>query len=158
MGKLFIIVGATGIIVNWQQINGRVAKLIEVGVNWATDTASDVTDRLINGVARTGAIGRGILGRVRGAIENVVRGILQFKKEDSDPDDPERDGSQDRKLSDGEVDRLIEAGEHPHDLKEGCPGGVSKCDLYKDRQGNIYVKPKGSSGAGEFTGLNINDF
>ena len=43
-----------------------------------------------------------------------------------------------------------------HDLKGGKETG--KSDLYKDKQGNIYVKPKGGSGPGEPTGLNIKNF
>jgi hypothetical protein len=31
-------------------------------------------------------------------------------------------------------------------------------DLYKDKKGDIYVKPKGGKGEGEPTGVNINDF
>jgi len=39
-----------------------------------------------------------------------------------------------------------------HDLKHG-----SRTDLYKDREGNIYEKPKGGAGPGDPTGYNIND-
>ncbi|WP_293348665.1 MULTISPECIES: polymorphic toxin type 33 domain-containing protein [unclassified Microcoleus] len=35
---------------------------------------------------------------------------------------------------------------------------ASKRDIYKDTEGNIYVKPKGGIGTGELTDLNINDF
>ncbi|TLY83342.1 MAG: hypothetical protein E6K42_02735 [Gammaproteobacteria bacterium] len=28
-------------------------------------------------------------------------------------------------------------------------------DLYKDKKGNVYVKPKGGSGPGQPTGINI---
>jgi len=62
---------------------------------------------------------------------------------------------QDKKLSDGEIDRLKRGGVDPHDLKEGSPG---QKDLYKDKNGNIIVKPKGGKGPGEPTGLNINDY
>jgi Bacterial toxin 33 len=31
-------------------------------------------------------------------------------------------------------------------------------DLYKDKDGNIYVKPKGGKGPGEDIDLNINDY
>ena len=36
--------------------------------------------------------------------------------------------------------------------------GASKYDLYKDRDGNIYQKPKGGKGNGEPVDLNIKDF
>jgi hypothetical protein len=43
-----------------------------------------------------------------------------------------------------------------HDLKGGKSTGQS--DLYKDKGGNIYVKPKGGAGPGEPTGLNVRNF
>lgn len=43
-----------------------------------------------------------------------------------------------------------------HDLKGGKETG--KSDLFKDKSGNVYVKPKGGAGPGEPTGLNINNF
>jgi hypothetical protein len=92
------------------------------------------------------------------ALEDFIRGVFRAQTQDIDPNDPERDGSRDRKLSNGEIQRLKDAGEDIHELKRDCEGGASKCDLYKDRDGNIYVKPKGGRGAGDFTGLNINDF
>ena len=33
----------------------------------------------------------------------------------------------------------------------------SKFDLYKDKKGNIYVKPKGNIGPGEPAGYNLNN-
>jgi len=67
-----------------------------------------------------------------------------------------RNPAQDKKLSNGEIDLLQEGGIDIHELKGGK--NASKYDLYKDRQGNIYIKRKGDSGEGEDTGLNINDF
>ncbi|MBD2307080.1 hypothetical protein H6G17_16385 [Chroococcidiopsis sp. FACHB-1243] len=54
------------------------------------------------------------------------------------------------------MERLQAGGEDIHELKG--KRNASKRDLYKDREGNIYVMPKGGRGAGEPTGLNINDF
>lgn len=52
---------------------------------------------------------------------------------------------------------LKKGGVNPEtDLKGGVRTG--QWDLYKDKQGNIYVKPKGGAGEGEETGYNINDF
>jgi RHS repeat-associated protein len=62
-----------------------------------------------------------------------------------------RNPAQDKKLTDREIEELEEAGIHPHELK---PGGASE-DLYRDREGNIYVKPKGGAGPGEPTGINL---
>ncbi len=68
----------------------------------------------------------------------------------------DRNPNQDRKLTDDEIRKLQKGGEDPHDLKEDVNSGQR--DLYKDKNGNIYVKPKGGSGPGEPTGLNINHF
>jgi len=68
----------------------------------------------------------------------------------------ERDWQQDQLLSSGEIAKLKQSGIDVHDLKGGR--GASKLDLYKDKDGNIYIKLKGGSGVGEPTGLNINDF
>ncbi|WP_428746103.1 polymorphic toxin type 33 domain-containing protein, partial [Sulfurimonas sp.] len=62
----------------------------------------------------------------------------------------------DKMLSPGEIDRLKKGGEDIHDLKGGK--NASKRDLYKNKNGDITVKPKGGNGPGEPTGLNINDF
>jgi hypothetical protein len=72
----------------------------------------------------------------------------------SDPN-PNRNPKQDRKLREGgdEIKKLIDSGEHPHDLK----GSDATKNLFKDRKGNIYVKPKNGIGFGEPTGVNIND-
>jgi RHS repeat-associated protein len=69
-------------------------------------------------------------------------------------EDTERNPRQDKPLTDGDIKKLIDAGVHPHELKNGD----SKADLYKDTKGNIYVKLKGGSGDGDPTGYNINKF
>lgn len=58
--------------------------------------------------------------------------------------------SQMKKLSEGEIKALKDRGIDPHDLKPN-----SKFDLFKDKDGNIYVKPKDGSGPGEPTGINV---
>ncbi len=68
----------------------------------------------------------------------------------------ERNPAQDHQLTPGEIEKLKDAGVDIHDLKGG--DNASERDLYKDRQGNIYVKPKGGRGPGDETGFNINDY
>ena len=68
-------------------------------------------------------------------------------------DNPGRNPAQDKKLTSREIEALEDAGYHPHDLK---PGGARE-DLYHDRDGNIYTKPKGGQGPGEPTGLNTKE-
>ncbi len=67
----------------------------------------------------------------------------------ADPN-PDRNPKSDKKLRDKEAGKLPE---HPHDLK----GGDSTKDLFKDKKGNIFIKPKDGSGFGEPSGININD-
>jgi hypothetical protein len=86
-------------------------------------------------------------------LQRLIRQPLQAKQEEEGAD---RDPAKDRQLSDGEIEALKEGGEDIHELKKGY--GSSRSDLYKDREGNIYVKPKGGRGPGEATGLNINDY
>jgi hypothetical protein len=68
----------------------------------------------------------------------------------------ERNWRQDRLLSEDEIDRLKNAGFDIHKLKG--KRSVARLDLYKDREGNIYIKRKGGQDKGEPTGLNINDY
>ena len=59
-----------------------------------------------------------------------------------------------RRLSRGEIKRLQNSGIDPHDLKPKKHG--SRYDLFKDKDGNVYVMNKDGSGAPEGTGININ--
>jgi len=77
-----------------------------------------------------------------------------FFQSNSGEDDTERNPAQDQRLSKGEIGALKGGGEDPEALKENNAG----LDLFKDKQGNIYIKPKNGSGPGEPTGLNIKDF
>nr|WP_169304331.1 polymorphic toxin type 33 domain-containing protein [Pedobacter frigoris] len=64
-------------------------------------------------------------------------------------------GNQDKKLSDGEIDKLERNGHDVHDLKGGKSTG--KIDLYKKPNGDVVIKPKGGNGPGEPAGINLND-
>ncbi len=66
-----------------------------------------------------------------------------------------RNPAQDKLLTKGDIKKLEDAGFDVHELKGGK--NASKFDLYKDREGNIYVKPKGGRGEGDPLGININD-
>jgi len=68
----------------------------------------------------------------------------------------ERNWKQDRKLTRDEIAKLQRAGIDIHDLKDKL--NPAHRDLYKDTDGNIYVKPKGGQVPGEPTNLNINEF
>ena len=63
-------------------------------------------------------------------------------------------GAQDKRLSKGEIKKLKESGLDPEELKGGKRTG--RLDLFKDKDGNIFVKPKGGSGPGEPLGINLN--
>ncbi|MEX2247979.1 MAG: polymorphic toxin type 33 domain-containing protein [Dehalococcoidia bacterium] len=62
---------------------------------------------------------------------------------------PGRNPAQDKRLTPGEIRKLIKAEIDPHSLKQRGQ------DLYKDKDGNIYAKPIGGAGPGESTGINI---
>jgi RHS repeat-associated protein len=68
----------------------------------------------------------------------------------------DKSGAQDKKLTPGEIEKLKAAGYDPEQMKKSLGAG-GQHDLYKDPQGNIYAKPKGSPVKGEPTGVNIND-
>ena len=63
--------------------------------------------------------------------------------------------NQDKKLTPSEIKKLKGAGIDPERLKGSRHTGAR--DLYKDKKGNIKVKPKDGSGPGEDTGINIKD-
>jgi hypothetical protein len=69
-----------------------------------------------------------------------------------DPHDPERDGSQDRRLTDFEIQELERDCQQSAEELKGFEAGR---DLFKDRHGYVYVKPKNGAGPGEFTGLKL---
>ncbi len=70
--------------------------------------------------------------------------------------DGKENPAQDKRLTKGEINNLKDSHIDIHDLKGGK--NASKYDLFKDRKGNIKIKPKSGKGPGEPTGLNINDF
>jgi len=72
------------------------------------------------------------------------------------PDPDDRDPAKDKKLTKGEIKKLKDADFDIHDLKGGR--GASRYDLFKDKQGNIYMKPKSGSGPGDPLGINIKNF
>lgn len=85
------------------------------------------------------------IGIKAGKIVKVAKGVKAAK----------RAVKQMKKLSKDEIKKLKKAGHDIHDLKGGK--GASKYDLFKDKDGNIHVKPKDGSGPGDSTGINVND-
>ncbi len=80
LGTLLVAGGATGIIVQWEYINGTVVEMMEIAVDWTTDTASEITDRLIEAVGDIGVVGHSALRRYRGAIKNAIQSLLEQNK------------------------------------------------------------------------------
>jgi RHS repeat-associated protein len=93
-----------------------------------------------------GALGAGI-----GAGVGWYLGDKYFNESSDDEISPG-----DKALSPGEIEKLKDAGIDPHDLKPKKNG--SKYDLFKDKNGNVIVKPKAGNGPGEETGININHY
>lgn len=88
----------------------------------------------------------------------VIAGLaVVFAADDDAPAEraDQRNPAQDKILTPREIKDLEKAGWDVHELKGGK--NASKYDLYKDRDGNIYVKPKGGRGPGDPTGINVNE-
>jgi hypothetical protein len=98
--------------------------------------------------AVAGMVGGGTIGKLAGERLTDVLFSKSARGGESSP--------QDKLLTDDEIRRLKRGGEDIHALKGGK--NASSKDLYKDRRGDIFVKPKGGKGPGEPTGLNIKDF
>ena len=76
------------------------------------------------------------------------------KSGDEEPyNDPNRNPLQDKKLTPSEIELLKKHG-WDHSMK-GKNGGQT--DLYTDKKGNIYQKPKGGTSYGEPIGMNLNN-
>lgn len=92
---------------------------------------------------------------VKEAVNDTVSTLYSSAK-DTIYGETSRNPKQDKKLTDEEIRRLEQgSGEDVHDIK-GKGGG--KYDLFKDKDGNIYQKPKSGEGPGDPTGHNINDY
>ncbi|MGM5631400.1 FG-GAP-like repeat-containing protein [Apibacter raozihei] len=94
-------------------------------------------------------------GLVVSGLNHVVHKIekITFLENTGGDPNPNRNWRQDKLLSKGEIEKLQEAGWDHSDKGKG--GG--KKDLYKDKEGNVYEKPKGGNGPGEWTGHNLNN-
>jgi len=67
-------------------------------------------------------------------------------------DEAAKASAQMKRLSDGDIQRLERAGFDIHDIKQD-----SKGDLFKDKSGNVFLKPKDGSGPGDPTGINLSN-
>ena len=80
VGTILVIVSAAGIIINWKDITGNLTEVTTIAIDWVTDTASDVTSKIIDKLSQGVGIARGVLEKARGAIEGVVSHIFASKK------------------------------------------------------------------------------
>ena len=90
-------------------------------------------------------------------VDTSGNGNVNQKKSETEHEeleDPNRNPNQDKKLTPGEIEKLKKNEVWNHRDK-GDHGG--QFDLYKDRKGNIYQKPKGGDGYGEPIGVNLNN-
>lgn len=98
-----------------------------------------------------GALVSGYSVTVAGSAAANLMAASQF-----DGGSSERNPAQDKRLSAGEAKFLKEKGFDPEQLKADIVGkNVSKYDIFKDRAGNLYVKPKSGEGFGERLNMNI---
>jgi RHS repeat-associated protein len=94
-----------------------------------------------------------VTGREEETDEGEAYNRERTEEEDCTNDNPNRNFEQDKRLTSSDIRKLKEAGYDPHKLKLEEVG----TDLFKDRQGNIYQKPKDGSGPGEPVGVNLNN-
>ena len=137
-GGMIAIVGGVG-----GEVVGGVESATGIGAAVGVPTIVVSTGLLVGGVGNVAAGIRGLTttGSGSGGVRETVS----------------RNPAQDKMLSKAEIKRLERGGHEIHDLKENKSTGQR--DLYKDREGNIYAKPKGGQGSeGEPLDLNINDF
>jgi len=140
--------------VNTADINGQfletVADIASIGYSayqlykdpsWGNGglLAADTAATFVPFVPATGAFRAGSKGADKGS--DLAKGARNWR--------------QDKKISDKEARML---GDHAEIAEIKNKGKSASRDLYKDKKGNIYVKPKGGNGPGESTGLNINDY
>lgn len=98
-----------------------------------------------------GAIGLGTLAdSIFGNPASIEEAEERILREQAEYEDECRNWSQDKKVTEQELE---EAGISPHKLKRG----QKYTDIYKDREGNLYEKPKGGRGPGDPLGINIKD-
>jgi hypothetical protein len=62
------------------------------------------------------------------------------------------ESAQMKRLSSGDIEKLRSNDIHPHDLKPN-----SKYDLFKNQNGDVFVKPRSGTGPGEPTGINLKE-
>jgi len=103
----------------------------------AASAALAAADLLLGGPTGEGIVPAMVLQGMKSGAIQVAKGSL-------------------KKLSKGEIKKMAKKGIHPHDLKP--KKGGARFALFKDKQGNITVRPKSGKGHGDPTSLNINDF
>jgi RHS repeat-associated protein len=127
----------------------------------ATPSCSELTGEMatsfINGATNLlEHLGKGIHETLVG-VPGVDRTHHENEGEEAEStDEGDRNAADDQRLTKGEIKKLTDAGEDAEQLKGGTATG--SLDLFKDKKGNIYVKPKDGSGPGDPTGLNINNY
>ncbi len=96
------------------------------------------------------------MNRSKGASGSTSSTNGESSPANPDPDDNKLTTGP-KKLSPGEIRKLKKGGVDIHKLKGGR-GSRSRFDLYKDRNGDVYVARKGGTGEFEHTGVNVKDF
>jgi hypothetical protein len=81
-------------------------------------------------------------------------GTITFSKIGGVDSSEDRNWRDDRPLTRNDIDKLERSGYDVHELKGRTGGG--RLDLFKDKNGNVYLKPKNGQGPGEDLGINLN--
>jgi len=119
----------------------------EVGGALALPTGEVIAPATVIAGQVAGTALGGAAGHLAGqAVTNVL-----FSRANRDGTGGDEHARQRKRLSNGEIKKMQDAGIDPHDLKENN----SNLDLFKEPNGDIYIHPKDGSGPGDPTGLNI---
>ncbi|MDC7124160.1 MAG: polymorphic toxin type 33 domain-containing protein [Spirochaetales bacterium] len=89
----------------------------------------------------------GIVDSIKDAVSFIKKKVEERKaksKKNSNDPNPDRNTIQDRSLGKKEIKTLKEKGIDPEAEKDFQAG----CDLFMDKKGNIYIKPKSGKGLG----------
>ena len=139
-GPVGAIAGAlnAGIEIMRMGANGELTSGLGIGMA-AAIVASSVLH--VNGPAKGAALGAAEKKLGKRLAKRIAKKIAKKAAK--------RGAKQMKKLSKGEIKAPKDRGIDPHDLKPN-----SKFDLFKDKDGNIFVKPKNGAGPGDPTGIN----
>jgi RHS repeat-associated protein len=150
-----VIIGAGGVVYLYTQYPAAAGRLKQAGCPAYIECLSVDDSRLMEGrYEMTNAGENSSRSSVSEGGSSSSAGNANPDPHDNKPSAPDAKGM--TRLSKGEIKAMKKAGHDPHDYKPKKNG--SNYDLFKDREGNVYVNLKNGSGVPDPTNLNVKDF